>query len=229
MTDGIIIFLVDVFQRSEVFQRAADGFGEMLLAHEYPEALHTALCACLHLDRENVHVLNGEVVDFGNALACLFPVIHEGALDGSRIAHHFQTCHHFRDTAFVHQVLWRACHDQPDKLLRHVAIETQCGKQETGIEKEIFDATLVCLGIKGKTIGCGCHYRSDDTGKGEQMEGFANLITAIAIGNLVEGQLLPYLMTHAMERNAKEFGIGTTGIFAEIREINRNNLSESEK
>ena len=65
MTDGIIIFLVDVFQRSEVFQRTTDGFSELLLAHEYPEALHTALCACLHLDGEDVHVLNGEVVDFG--------------------------------------------------------------------------------------------------------------------------------------------------------------------
>ena len=129
MPNGMISFLVDVFQQPEIFQRAADGLGEVLFTHEYPEAFHAALRACLHFDGEDVHVLDGEVVDFSNALACLFPVIHARVLDGSLIAHHFQTCHHFRDTAFVHQVLWRACHDQPDKFLRHVAIETQCGKQ----------------------------------------------------------------------------------------------------
>ena len=48
MTNGIIIFLVDVFQRSEVFQRAADGFGEVLLAHEHSETLHAALRAYLY-------------------------------------------------------------------------------------------------------------------------------------------------------------------------------------
>ena len=47
MTNGITIFLVDVFQRAEVFQRAADGFGEVLLAHEHPETLHAALRAYL--------------------------------------------------------------------------------------------------------------------------------------------------------------------------------------
>ena len=71
MTNGIAIFLVDIFERTEVFQRAADGFGEVLLAHEHPEALHAALRACLHLDGEDVHVLNGEVVDFGQRVFCM--------------------------------------------------------------------------------------------------------------------------------------------------------------
>ena len=71
MTNGIVIFLVDIFKRAEVFQRAADGLSEVLLAHEYPEALHAALRACLHLDGEDMHVLNGEVVDFDDALAHL--------------------------------------------------------------------------------------------------------------------------------------------------------------
>ena len=52
MAYGIIIFLVNVFERAKVFQRAADGFGEVLLAHEHPKALHAALRACLYLDGE---------------------------------------------------------------------------------------------------------------------------------------------------------------------------------
>ena len=71
MTYGLIIFLIDVFKRNEVFQRTADGFCEVLLTYEHPEARHAALRACLHLDGEDVHVLNGEVVDFGDALAHL--------------------------------------------------------------------------------------------------------------------------------------------------------------
>ena len=71
MTNGIVIFLVDVIKRTEVFQRAADSFGEVLLTHKHPEALHAALRACLHLDGEDMHVLDGEVVDFGDALAHL--------------------------------------------------------------------------------------------------------------------------------------------------------------
>ena len=71
MTNSIIIFLVDVIERAEVSQLAAAGLGAVLLAHEHPQALHAALCACLHLDGKDVHVLNGEVVDFGDALAYL--------------------------------------------------------------------------------------------------------------------------------------------------------------
>ena len=82
MTNGIVIFLVDIFKRAEVFQRAADGFGEVLLAHEHPEALHATLRPCLHLNGEDMHVLNGEVVYFGDALARLLPIIHAGALYG---------------------------------------------------------------------------------------------------------------------------------------------------
>ena len=224
MAHGIVIFLVDIFERAEILKRAADGFGEVLLAHEHPEALHAALRASLHLDGEDVHVLNGEVVDFGDALARLFPIMHPRTLDGGLVAHQFQSCHHFRNAAFIHQILWRACHDKLDEFLRHVAIETQCGKQKAGVEKEIFHATLVCLGIQGETVGSSSHHGSDDAGKGEQMEGFANLIAAETVGNLTEGQLMPYLVAYAMERETKKVGIGTARILVEIVLIGEENV-----
>ena len=71
MAHGVIILFIHVFKRTEVFQRVADGFGEVFLTHEHPEALYAALCAGLHLDGEDLHVQNGEVVDFGQRVPCL--------------------------------------------------------------------------------------------------------------------------------------------------------------
>ena len=88
MTNGIVIFLVDVFKRAEVFQRAADGFGEVLLAHEHPKALHATLRASLHFDGEEVHILYSEVVNLCDALTRLLPIIHAGTLYGGSVTHH---------------------------------------------------------------------------------------------------------------------------------------------
>ena len=116
MTDGIIIILVDVFKRSEVFQRTTDGFGEVLLTHEYPEALHTALCACLHLDREDVHVLNGEVVDFSQRVFCLAsPIEHFMAKMRRLVMKQFESGNEFCHGTLVDQVRSRSGEDMGGK------------------------------------------------------------------------------------------------------------------
>ena len=171
MTNGIVIFLVDIFKRAEVFQRAADGFGEVLLAHEHPEALHAALCACLHLDGKDVHVLDGEVVDFGQRVFCLAcPIEHFMTKMGRLVMEQFKPGNEFCHGTLVDQISSRSGKDMGGKGGTVGHGHVQKSKGEGAVQGEDLPVRCVCPTTQGQAVGTGMGDRDKQTGKDEKIE-----------------------------------------------------------
>ena len=68
--------VVETFQEGEVFERAADGLGEVFLLHEIMEAFHLATGARFALYGQDFEVADGKVIDLGtSALGCILPIV----------------------------------------------------------------------------------------------------------------------------------------------------------
>ena len=67
---------VCALQKGEVFERAADGEGEVFLLHEVMETFHLATGAGFALYGQDFEVADGEVIDLGTgALGRILPIV----------------------------------------------------------------------------------------------------------------------------------------------------------
>ncbi len=100
-----IVLRVVVVKLAEVFQRCPDGFVQLTLSHEDPEALHTSLCVGFHFHRKYFTATHPQVVHL--CIAALFrvlPIVHLWLLEAVAILLHFQSCEHLRCATLVYQI-----------------------------------------------------------------------------------------------------------------------------
>ena len=65
MPDRTVSLVIDIVELAEILQRASDCLREVPFTHIFPEAFHTPLNTCLHLERQDICFAGQDIIHLG--------------------------------------------------------------------------------------------------------------------------------------------------------------------
>ena len=109
MTLGVASFGVTIDKFTERLKRATDGIMQIVLAHKYPQTLHTPLSAGLNLHRQPHATMSNDIIHLSlTALAGVLPIMHLWLYMAVLTFDKFQPGKPFRHSTLVHQIPFRS-------------------------------------------------------------------------------------------------------------------------
>lgn len=155
--------------------------GRAFFAHKHPQAFHSALGTGFHLYGEDIHIGNGDVIDFGLGIFGVTRPEKEFVTDiGRLVAQHLEACDDFCDAPFVDEVGLFGRENIRSNLRDRAKRHIEKPEHQAGVKGHELTERWVGLPAERQAVGVRARDSYNYPCEQQKVDSFLNFIPAIA-------------------------------------------------